>query len=58
MIVQEALGEFVHTYSDDGHWLIQNGTGIQYDEAIDPPDKGRTYHEGDINPHWIDPKKA
>ena len=37
--------EFTHNYSDSGCYIIQNGTGIQYDEAYDPIDSGRTYTE-------------
>ena len=55
MIRTEKLGYNTHTYSDDGHWLIQDGTGIQYSEAIDPPDSGRTYTEGGLNPDWVNP---
>ena len=35
----------VRAYSDTGHRLVQNGTGIVYDEAIDPVEMNRTYEE-------------
>lgn len=51
MIVIEALtingNEFTHTYSDSGYRIKQDGTGIVYDDAIDPADSGRTYTETD-----------
>ena len=34
-------------YSDTGHKIIQDETGIEYDEAIDPRDMHRTYHESE-----------
>ena len=37
----------VRTYSDTGHYIIQNGTGIEYSEAIDPENMGRTYTESE-----------
>ena len=37
----------VRTYSDDGHYLIQDGTGIEYAEAIDPEHMNRTYAESE-----------
>lgn len=37
----------IRTYSDTLHRIIQNGTGITYDEAIDPAEMGRTYMESD-----------
>ena len=39
---------FVHTYSDDHYKIRQDGTGIIYDDAIDPAGSGRTYTETDI----------
>lgn len=38
----------VRTYSDAGMKIIQDGTGILYDEAVDPVEMGRTYTESDI----------
>ena len=37
----------VRTYSDAGYKIRQDGTGIVYDEAIDPAGSGRTYTETD-----------
>ena len=37
----------VRTYSTDGKFIIQNETGIQYEDAIDPAEMGRTYTESD-----------
>ena len=38
----------VRSYSDAGMKIRQGGTGILYDEAIDPENMGRTYTETDI----------
>lgn len=38
---------FVHTYSDAGKRIRQDGTDIIYDDAYDPADFGRTYTETD-----------
>jgi len=35
----------IRTYSDRGMMIRQNGTGIEYCEAVDPADSGRTYME-------------
>lgn len=35
------------TYSDTGHYIIQNGTGAKYTEAIDPMSMNRTYTESE-----------
>ena len=37
----------VRTYSDSNHYIIQNGTGIEYSEAIDPENMNRTYTESE-----------
>lgn len=37
----------VRTYSDAGHIIQQNGTGVVYSEAVDPVEMGRTYTETD-----------
>lgn len=48
MIKTETLpNNLVRTYSDTFHKIIQDGTGIVYDEAIDPADKNRTYTESE-----------
>ncbi|MBQ9050604.1 MAG: hypothetical protein IJ126_08415 [Lachnospiraceae bacterium] len=47
MVKTEAQGNFTRTYSDKGFKIRQDGTGIIYDEAVDPADSGRTYTETD-----------
>lgn len=50
MIVQEILEEnpeLIKTYSDAGKYIIQDGTGAKYTEAIDPISMVRTYTESD-----------
>ena len=37
----------VRTYSDAGMYIIQDGTGIEYSEAVDPEKMNRTYTESD-----------
>lgn len=37
----------IRTYSDSGHYIIQDETGIEYSEAVDPEKMGRTYTESD-----------
>ena len=37
----------VRTYSDSNHYIIQDGTGIEYSEAIDPEHTNRTYIESE-----------
>ena len=39
---------YLHNYSDAGFKIEQDGTGILYDDAIDPLDIGRTYTETDV----------
>ena len=36
---------FIRTYSDNGHMVEREG--VQYSEAIDPAEFGRTYTEAD-----------
>ena len=52
MIVTEnfKVGErdFVRTYSDAGRYVVRDG--IEYSEACDPAELGRTYTEGDLMP--------
>lgn len=54
MIRQEQLSiggrEFVRTYSDAGRYVVSDETGVEYTEAYDPAELGRTYHEGDVIP--------
>lgn len=35
--------QFIHTYSDDGMTIIRDG--VEYEEAYDPINTGRTYSE-------------
>lgn len=37
----------IRTYSDSGHYIIQDETGIEYSEAVDPEKMGRTYTESE-----------
>ena len=39
--------ELYRTYSDQGYRILQNDTGIVYDEAIDVKNSGHTYSETD-----------
>ena len=39
--------KLIRTYSDTGHYIIQNDTGIEYLEAIAPIRINRTYSERD-----------
>lgn len=52
MIRQEHLtiGErdFVRTFSDAGRYVVRDG--VEYEEACDPAEFGRTYTEGDPIP--------
>lgn len=52
MIVTEPFespdrNDLVRTYSNEGKYIIQNGTGAKYTEAIDPISAGRIYEETD-----------
>lgn len=50
MIVQETYmlngREFTRTYSDANRYVVRDG--VEYSEANDPSEFGRTYTEGDI----------
>lgn len=52
MIVTEnyKIGErdFIRTYSDAGRYVVRDG--VEYGEACDPAEFGRTYTEGDLIP--------
>ena len=54
MIVTEQLTiggrDFIRTNSDAGRYVVSDETGVEYTEAYDPAELGRTYHEGDIIP--------
>ena len=39
--------ELYRTYSDQGYRILQNDTGIVYDEAIDVKNSGHIYSETD-----------
>ena len=53
------------TYSDEGFYILQNETGIQYTEAIDVEDAPYTYTETDevipadepMEPEFIEAKE-
>lgn len=38
--------EFTRTYSDAGRYVVRDG--VEYSEACDPAEYGRTYVEGDL----------
>lgn len=38
---------YTRTFSTTGHYIIQDNTGAQYEEAVDPENSGRTYTESD-----------
>lgn len=42
----------VRSYSDAGKFIIQDETGVMYEEAVDPVEMNRTYTESEeyINP--------
>ena len=40
--------QFVRTYSDTGCYVVRDG--VEYSEAYDPAEFGRTYTEGDRMP--------
>lgn len=45
MIVQEPYKDnLIRTYSDAGKYIVQQETGIEYEEAVDVPNK-YTYRE-------------
>ena len=48
MLVAEMIGtDSIKVYSDEGKYIIQEGTGDKYPEAIDPLNSGRMYRESD-----------
>lgn len=48
MLMAERIGEnSVKVYSSEGYYIIQEGTGDKYPEAIDPLYSGRVYVESD-----------
>lgn len=52
MIVQEHFDvngrDFIRTYSDSGRYVVRDG--VEYSEACDPAEFGRTYTEGNVMP--------
>lgn len=56
MIVQEHFDvnglDFIRTYSDTGRFVVRDG--VEYAEACDPAEFGRTYTEGDVMPADLD----
>jgi hypothetical protein len=40
--------DFIRTISDEGRYVVRDG--IEYSEACDPAEYGRTYTEGDLMP--------
>lgn len=48
MIRTEMRDDRVYTYSDAGVKIMQNETGIVYEDALDVPESGYTYTETDI----------
>lgn len=40
--------DFVRTVSDSGRYVVRDG--VNYEEANDPAELGRTYTEGDLIP--------
>lgn len=52
MIVQEPFEvngmQFIRTYSVSGRYVVRDG--VEYSEACDPAELGRTYVEGDPMP--------
>lgn len=40
--------DFTRTYSDSGKYVVRDG--VEYSEACDPAEFGRTYTEGDVMP--------
>ncbi len=52
MIVQEHFDvngrDFIRTHSDANRFVVRDG--VEYSEACDPAELGRTYTEGDVMP--------
>lgn len=52
MIVQEHFDvnnrDFIRTYSDSNRFVVRDG--VEYSEACDPAELGRTYTEGNVMP--------
>ncbi len=41
---------FTRTYSDDHRYVVRDG--VEYEDANDPTEFGRTYEEGDKIPYY------
>ena len=52
MIIQEHFDvngrDFIRTYSNSRRYVVRDG--VEYSEACDPAEFGRTYTEGDLMP--------
>ena len=60
MIVTEQVGDRIHTYSDAGMKILQDQTGIVYEDAMDVPGIGYTYTETDepVTPEPVTAEEA
>lgn len=62
MIITEQLTiggrAFTHTFSDANRYVVSDETGVEYTDAYDPAETGRTYHEGDPIPDEPDEDEA
>ena len=47
MIVQEFVNDLVYTRSDSGYYIIQNETGLEYEDACDVLPCIYTYSESE-----------
>lgn len=47
----------IRTYSDKNRYIIQDSTGIEYAEAIDPEHMNRTYTESERSLEEPDERK-
>lgn len=60
MIIQEHFTingrDFVRTVSDERRYVVRDG--IEYSEACDPAEYGRTYTEGDLMPDEEQPDRT
>ena len=47
MIVQEYINDLLYTHSDSNHYIIQNETGLEYEDAWDTLPCEYTYSESE-----------